>query len=134
MKVINNSKLYEPYCSFEVSELLKERGFWVQTYEKCWVKTLDDEIIYNGNEEQHDRAEQWIMHPTHSVAIGWIRLNFSIDISSHISTSGHFCYEIRVLKSEPLQGWERLPGNYGYRTTQDAIEAALLYTLKDLIK
>lgn len=134
-----NNNIQEVYCSFEVSKLLKEKGFWVQTYNKCWVKTLDGEIIYNGNDEKHDRAEQWIMHPTHSVAIEWIRVNFGIHIwiASKDVDSKEVLYignarNIPVKKDSKGFIIDPLPYN-PKSTPQEATEVALLFTLQNLI-
>lgn len=133
-----NNKISEHYCSFEVCKLLKEKGFWVQTYAECWVKTLDDEIIYNGNEEQHDRAEQWIMHPTHSVAIEWIRVNFGIWICVDKNKESKFNVHISpkdknyYVKGIVIDGAEFNKIEW-YNSPQEATEAALLYTLQNFI-
>lgn len=135
-----NNDIQEGYCSFEVSKLLKEKGFWVQTHDKCWVKTLDDEIIYNGNKEQHHRAKQWIMHPTHALAIEWIRVNFGIWIyigcKEKEDGSGDVWY-IPCGRNLPIKkSGQFIIDTIPYlprETPQEATEAALLFTLKKLI-
>ena len=36
------------YVTFEQAKLLKEKGWDINTYSNCWVKTLDGEIIHNS--------------------------------------------------------------------------------------
>ena len=75
MKINNN--IEEDYCSFEVSNLLKEKGFDVHcTYfynEGSGWRLQSDSIIKTGSGD-------WIHCPTHALAIKWIRENFGIHI------------------------------------------------------
>ena len=149
--IIND--IQEDYCSFEVSKLLKEKGFGVPCnfyyYEKYYAEMLNKnrerlgltERFQEGgigkqlnkhwkgrliNRNQYDTTTS---RPTHSLAIKWIRENFKYNIYTY--TNGkiwhpcvqHLFGDIAVLS-----------GKIGiYNTSEEATEAALLYTLQNLI-
>lgn len=105
-----NNNIQEAYCSFEVSKLLKEKGFDVKQ-----LRT-------------YHREGETVLCPTHALAIEWIRVNFGIHINSVWLASAKFCGEITKVKSNM-----ELHAVRGYDLPQEATEAALLYTLKNLI-
>ena len=113
MKKLNNN-ISESYCLFEVSKLLKEKGFDVASsywdFDKVGILSL--------------------RKPTHSLAIEWIRVNFGIHIVAwrYIDDPKKYYFEIDACNI--------LGGNTTnlYNSPQEAIEAALEYTLTHLIK
>lgn len=140
-----NNNITEDYCSFEVSKLLKEKGFtWndFKPFSGVLVsgipQTLDNKFpCYNddGKEIRPDKYVETNKHyprPTHALAIKWIRENFRIDITCPISTSGYHMYQLWKWLGD-AKGWERLSGIYGFNSPEEATEVALLYTLKNLI-
>jgi len=91
-KEINNN-IEEPYCSFEISQLLKQKGFhWANQhplteklpngiklepndgYYSCYNEEgkIINPKFYNFNNSHYPR-------PTHALAIEWIRVNFGFD-------------------------------------------------------
>jgi len=133
-----NNNIQESYCSFEVSKLLKEKGFNVGS--KLYYN--DDELgkefgLCNVNILYKNSYPNNIIEvPTHSLAIEWIRVNFGIWIQTLYSYTDsrdeyHYHYEIfyrnnRVRKFKASARY--------YNSPQEATEAALLYTLQNLIK
>jgi len=64
-----NNNITEDYCSFEVSKLLKEKGF--KRMESVWFDKRGNEFYYtelNGIEDE----QKMIPRPTHALAIKWI--------------------------------------------------------------
>lgn len=143
-----NNNIQEAYCSFEVSKLLKEKGFGVPCREG-WVNYLssftgevgmpDDEsnLVMDGLGNRH-----LIERPTHSVAIEWIRVNFGIQISADGDCYGNEWYSKLSVVSEDL--WNNLDMRHEvlsatkkfnniHKTLDEATEAALLYTLQNLV-
>ena len=134
-KLINN--LNEDYCSIEVSKLLKDK--------KCCVLTerfyySDSKINAKGkfyNDE--NKRDGFYNSPTHALAIKWIRENFGIHIYTHGCGMGFYCYVLQradgvknsIIKSS-YGGPKEIDGMFSY--VEQAIEAALLYTLQNLIK
>jgi hypothetical protein len=118
-KEINNN-ISEHYCSFEVSKLLKDKGFDIWTY-SGWTNGE----IKNGFKVSIHETNR----PTHALAIEWIRVNFGIWICIDNHTPILFEFSIRNLKDEFTPQSE---GNFN--SPQEATEAALLFTLQNLIK
>ena len=144
-----NNEISEDYCSFEVSKLLKENGFKVGTREKYvssnteWLKagemfTPSDELDETGCENHGVPENKMIGAPTHALTIKWIRENFGWEILVEHLGLYSFKYIIKI------------PGNYanpiigtnynsntgitdGYSSYEEATEAALLFTLQNLI-
>ncbi len=121
-----SNNIQEDYCSFEVSKLLKEKGFAV---------FCGNSFNPTTNEEQRGICSDNIVvaalaQPTHSLAIKWIRENFGIYIWVEQTKLDLFKPFIKPIKgnSQNTTHWDF------HRTPQEATEAALLYTLQNLIK
>ena len=127
----------EAYCSFEVSKLLREKGF----DEPCWVK-YDNEgylsfnrVGYINNEEPCD--DFCALAPTHQMAMAWLREihNIYLDINVriiHWQWSGY----IILIHTTDNNGflYKKIPivlkDNMSY---EQVCEVALKYTLENLI-
>lgn len=141
-----NNNIQESYCSFKVSVLLKDKGFNV--YCQSWY-TEDTQYHYSQDEGQtlgwnnkHLPSHEY-SRPTHALAIEWIRVNFGICITVY----PHARKWCGILEDISEKGWirengsERMMPKYisdydgkEENSLQEAIEAALLYTLQNLIK
>lgn len=137
MKLKNNIK--ESYCSPEVSKLLKEKGFNGKTISffdnsnklsEPKDRKVDGFIIYNIL-PWNTIKPFYIARPTHSIAIEWIRVNFGIWVSTDYDTKSWF--EIITIFSDNNNNDNRIIQNE-YASPQEAIDAGLLYVLKNLIK
>jgi hypothetical protein len=123
-----NNNIQEDYCSFEVSKLLKEKGFEIWCYAGYG---------YDGkNQYTQLRNSDCIAYPkpSHALAIKWIRENFDIEIfitplygPRHNLNFNTRRYDAHIRTSE------RAPTAKGFKTSFKATESALLYTLKNLI-
>lgn len=121
----------EAYCSFEVSKLLKEKGFnWRTQY----VYTLDG-TGSTPHKIGNWRAKSNIQKPTQQMAMRWLReeKNIFIVIEPHL-----YDYINEKNKSYVCSLW--VGDNYyeyiesrDYPSYEDAIEAALKYCLENLI-
>ena len=136
-----NNNIQEDYCSFEVSKLLKEKGFDIplgKYYNPFSGKLMNESILKIQN--SHKQA---INCPTHALAIKWIRENFGIHINvtkpfhKDYYIVGKIPMEFRVKGHEESGSWgipisyNRLDGKF--KSFEEATEAALLYTLQNLI-
>lgn len=128
----------EAYCSFEVARLLKEKGFgefipfgWNLT-EK--YPDLRNFIEDTGRGGYHDKKGDWLSCPTHQMAMKWLR-----------EVHGIFIQISAVLQDQPLglhyrpsiqdyHAYARHDNFSEYITYEDAVEAALKYSLENLIK
>ena len=129
-----NNNIEEYHVGYEVAELLKEKGFDVH----CNSFYLDNgnsfiDEVGNYNSQDQDENNNHSSAPTHSVAIKWIRENFGI----HIMVDRSPRYKNRfdwfyLIKSG--DGFNTQPIFSGYfDQLSEATEAAILYTVKNLI-
>lgn len=158
-KILNNN-IQEDYCSFEVSKLLKEKGLFLNNY--FIFRVTKDSGKYPWQKEgsllnEHEHLDETcspnhgvpginlIQCPTHALAIKWIRENFGIHIyptqvfahnesrEDYLQSKG-FTPWITVTKNNILQEKETPPCMViKYNSPEEAVEAALLYTLNNLI-
>ena len=105
-----NNNITEDKCSLEVSKLLWKHG--MKTPECLLDKWLNINFI-----------------PTHAVAIKWIRENFNWNIETGYRNS-HKDYSSTIYPMFPNTQVHRTER---FKTSEDSVEAALLYTLKNLI-
>lgn len=115
----------EVYCSYEIAKLLKEKGF----DEECthYYSCEDDELIEytNGVYSRNSKDCHRCTSPTHQMACAWCR-----DEGYHIYTFkgvDSWVYEVQSLNED----WTYHLGCL--KDHDDAIEAALKYTLENLI-
>lgn len=137
MATINN--ITEDYCSFEVSKLLKEKGFQVPTV--FYFRITGDHMFpqpnpFNHNDDSKNETASgmtFVSAPTHAIAIKWILKNYGISISVDNLIDNKFYFSYRDTKSKDYASRTGCAEN-GYDTSEEATEAALLYTLQNLIK
>ena len=130
MKLINDGIEESLRCSEELRNLLYEKGYRVGAY------------YVNNNTlpgYPHDAKGQTcfsIAMPTYATAVEWIRVNFNYHITVVVGRKGYFyVYWIDSVNGEPVYvGPYHEGGVILYTEPQQAYEAALLYTLKNLIK
>lgn len=128
-----NNNIQEDYCSFEVSKLLKDKGLLPYTmfgFVTTFYEPKSQSVRHYGRTGKTS-LNKLIYRPTHSVAIKWIRENFGI----HIFPDFGIGWEGIVVPVGYI-GEGIFPNNQidGYKSPEEATEAALLYTLRNLIK
>lgn len=132
------NNIQESYCSFEVSKLLKEKGFDV-ALKRVW-SSIEGRNTFDFDEPTNlgmGMAKTYVLNPTHALAIEWIRVNFGIMIFCDKSDGNYFSYikhEDYPRKSKLHINWVEITNDVNIKcdTTQQATEAALLYTLTNL--
>ena len=124
MKQINE-EITEDYVSFEIAQLLEEKGFdgdcdyWYDEYgERCCSPSVIS-------------VECWC--PSQSLALKWLRevhnIFIEINVSIDLNGSHHFNYSILDKECKYIRkGYTSFDWNY-----EQAIEAAIDYVLKNLI-
>lgn len=128
-----NNNITEAYCSFEVSKLLKEKGF-EQLTQKAFIEDGTEyqfETTPQNYNDENGRFYKTSSRPTHSLAIEWIRVNFGKHILTIPTYSNHkikgYVWNNHLITMDNI-------GDEGiFDTPQEATEAALLYTLQNLI-
>jgi len=137
--IINNS-ISEDFCSFEVSKLLKEKGFKVKPE---GISPTDYILGYDNYEGLTLREFQWedctcellYLRPTHAIAIKWIRENFGAEIHTNSIIRGHsYGFEIKCSINYGIHVFTQYSIHKCCFTPQEATEAALKYFLTELIK
>jgi len=119
MPKINND-INEIYCSFEVSKLLKEKGF--KRTENTHQQRANTEVWYDANGNKYGGG-LFCYAPTHATAIQWLYQNFGIWI--WIERGKH-----AFIDNESHSAYNSLGQ---FNSSYEATEATLLYTLKNLI-
>ena len=128
----------EAYVSFEVSKLLKEKGF--------------NEPVTGLNKLLFKDGEKPILEITHQKAMKWLREKHNIDIEVHADvgmlgekvytpfisrykSSTEYPSKLRQYKNGLYFEDDRgvIPGIRHFETYEDAVEAALKYTLENFI-
>ncbi len=156
--VINNN-IQESYCSFELSKLLKEKGFDCLCHYHYSYGSEDEkadknpnDLIYQGgflNELGSNRTyrnselAKWnLPHgefsmPTYALAIEWLRVNFKIQLFLDYTYYDGFHYGYKWVKynGDFGQYWKDNDGESpdGWDTPQQATEATLIYVLQNII-
>lgn len=120
----------EDYCSYEIAKLLKEKGF---------EGVCEYAYSNKGNYFEVDRSnfdEVYCLRPTHQMAMKWLReIHWVISIIPKSFYADGRCtswtYSIWADDNLEIDGeeeWENIYGSY-----EEATEAALKYSLKNLI-
>ena len=130
-----NNEIQESYCSFEVSKLLKEKGCGCQNGKIAYAENgVNCERLASAFFNDEVYPYQTI---SHALAIEWIRVNFGIwphaeylfgKFTPNISMDFNFLAPEQV---SDVMNWIKTRKEYD--KPSDAHEAALLYTLKNLI-
>lgn len=125
----------EDYCSFEISKLLKEKGFdWMCN--GYYNKDDEDSEPYFGDGEGADNwnnqapsvRDLWFSAPTHQMAMKWLREeDVDIIIMPLFKLKGGriYCYEIHSDNTDVRVG--------RFETYEEAAEAAIKNSLEKLI-
>lgn len=160
-KLINN--LIDDYCSFEVSKLLREKGFDAPCrshYELAKTSQKDKEDGYSGsfgwkkgemniqsdhntntslNRYYNGRTWYACSRPTQSMAIEWLLLNFKIWIQIGLNIKMER-YKSDIFSVKPIEYKYTLDGRtkdrpeYGWATPQEAAEEAIKFVLNKMVK
>lgn len=130
-----NNIITENYVSFEISKLLKEKGFDVHCdsyYEED--KSLH-QFVGNYNSEDQKKEMPHYSRPTHSICIKWIKENFKIyidiltnseDFSQNVNAK--ICWTYWIFRPVDVE-----IHSSNFNTSEEATEAALKFVLSNLI-
>ena len=129
----------EAYCSYEVSKLLKEKGFNEATnryynaqYDE--IRTISDTFMTYWNNEEHMKVlmmEGALAIPTHQMATAWLRTKHIIIVvqPEYFNADGICSYWGVDIWAD--DNYEKLQGDFP--TYEEAVEASLKYSLENLI-
>ena len=131
--------IQEAYCSKEVSKLLKEKGFDENTSmvympygDLCKCNRYDS--IRNSNYNDITKNYFECTAPTHQMAIAWLREvhGIFIAINNDDLDFNWQCYDL-INRGSTLDPKILSESYAGYKTYEEAVEAALKYCLENLI-
>lgn len=126
--------IHERYCSYELSKLLKEKGFDILTdMVYCEVNQYRCPFEYKANIE----GKGYYLCPTHQMAIDWICENFNIWITTApmINEDNKWSADIYVKKTFNSLKW-LMPfcGELSFcDTPEESIEEAIKYVLEKMV-
>lgn len=122
----------EDYCSYEVSKLLKDKGF-NDPFTHMFINK--DNVKFDCSSTGVVPKET-IACPTHQMAMKWLREVYDLHIIAYPFKSGndvnatHYCCQ--VFKTFNLLGCEKYT-NETLTSYEQAVETALKYCLEKLI-
>lgn len=125
MKEINNN-IQESYCSFEVSKLLKKKGF--NCYTTTWHQRGNGIVgdVVGKSDRYNSKGEAYTSHPTHALAQKWLREKHNIHVQIDFSYSSPFDViwyaNIYILKTQEVYQAEN---GKEYGTYEEALEEGL---------
>lgn len=118
--------IQEVYCSFEVSKLLKEKGF---NGECSGFYMLNGSGRWKYEHYHNFDISDRIDCPTHQMAMAWLREKYDLHIIAYPwNANGKKKWCCQVYKTFNLLGCEKYV-NETLDSYEEAIEAALKYTL-----
>lgn len=123
----------EDYVSYETAKLLKEKGF---NEEVLAVYIYDNLFVKGENNIVNPANVPIILAPTHQMAMKWLMEKHVVIVVTPKSfcadgSCGSWAYSIWAddnLEVDGEEEWEDL-----YESYEEAVEAALKYSLKNLI-
>lgn len=139
-----NNDIEDGYCSVDVKTGLHKNGF--RFIEKSKTKTHTSLSVKMSNFNSGDEIDAYI---SHALAIEWIRVNFNYFISVDVigkesyygEKNGKYIFTITKTQTGKIifNSWGNVDDNIHpkplyYNSPQEAADAALLYTLTNLIK
>lgn len=119
----------EDYCSFEVSKLLKEKGFNGECI-GCWhSQNKLFEVHYEPLSYSDDLREEIILAPTHQMAMKWLREEHKlfIDISFQKDEDNSVTW---FYMTWAFDDRKRDVEEVDFTSYEEAVEAALKYVLE----
>ena len=130
----------EDYVSFEVAKLLKEKGFKgdIHAYYHIWD---NGNKVCSVQEFSHSEAPHlYIPAPTHQMVMKWLREEYKIAINIRIACKKTISYIFDICDFEIIHPNEFVGGTidlreqqFDFKSYEEAVEAALKYSLENLI-
>lgn len=130
-------QITEDYVSYEIAKLLKEKGFVEQEIHYIYYYYEEDdgycfEKLLNGDKFD---SKKMIAVPTHQIALKWLREVYRIEthiVLSELNADNSRKYMFDIYSSDINRAFDSVQKE-GFNSYEQAIEAALLYVLKNLI-
>lgn len=123
----------EAYCSSRVAKLLKEKGFNIPVWTR-YDNEEDKEVIFGDKYDWNNSPMGQISAPTQAMAMAWLRKEHGIFIAINNDDLDFNwqCYDL-IDRDDALDPRTLSDSYAGFKTYEEAVEAALMYTLEKLI-
>lgn len=119
------ARITEDYVSFETAKLLREKGF----NEPCRAVYEEKILRIKLCDYLNSDLSSYVCAPTLQMAMKWLREVHNIDIIIFHEKLPNDCYWARI-ERHPFTEFQQ---ESEYKTYEEAVEAALKYTLENLI-
>lgn len=124
----------EAYVSSEVAKLLKEKGF----DEPTWTRYEDDnEVIFGDKYDWNNSPMGQISAPTHQMAVAWLREEKNILIYVYpvidLPVKNNYTFYWKWDGKKKRHDAPHIGDKHNYESPEQATEAALKYSLENLI-
>jgi len=123
----------EDYVSFEVAKLLKEKGF----HEPCiatYNLTTKDFAVEEVYQDWTTCWKTYVSAPTLQMACKWLREVYNLHVDVGYDDLDWFWNIISISEDVPIADRPKfiVTGTACHRTYEEAVEAALKYSLENL--
>ena len=120
----------EDYVSFEIAKLLEEKGFDCECHGYFWIAKDGDAILDYSYSEMDSNADRlYYSAPTLQMAMKWLREIHNLYISIEPNHDKEGLHNAHVRRNWWGHNWDGI----GYKTYEEACEAAIKYCLENLI-
>lgn len=136
------NQITEDFVSFEIAKLLKEKGFDNEEVSENGGFYCDYEcdgtdigIVYESEMLNKDLARNEYLRPTHQMTIKWLREVHRIEthiVLSELNADNSRKYMFDIYSSDINRDFDSVQKE-GFNSYEQAVEAACLYVLKNLI-
>lgn len=126
-------QITEDYCSYEVAKLLKEKGFDIPCRQAYFNGSLVDYTIYGFCDGE------LLDCPSQSLALKWLRevhkIHIAVNVGCDVDNENYVFYSPMIVKlnNKSVEYIESFGEDDEFDSNEKAVEAALLYVLKNLI-
>lgn len=127
----------EDYVSFKIAKLLKEKGFEILTNK---VYDNQGKLDYQNVVCWQENRLPYISAPTHQMAMKWLREEHKLSIDICTVQGKGISYMFNIWDFSTIHDNKFIGGMfdlreqlYDFLTHEDAVEAALKYSLENLI-
>jgi hypothetical protein len=129
-------QITENYCNFEIAKLLKEKGVDFIDCVTYYCEDKPKEVNYSFCGETNSTWEKRCCQaPTQSLALKWLREVHRIEthiVLSELNTDNSRKYMFDIYSSDINRDFDSATKE-GFNSYEQAVEAALKYTLENLI-
>jgi hypothetical protein len=128
-----NKQITEDYCNFEIAKLLKEKGFDIPCREHYYQ--YGELSQYSTEWHNWNDEEDYYSCPSQSLALKWLREVHRIEthiVLSELNTDNSRKYMFDIYSSDINRDFDSATKE-GFNSYEQAVEAALKYTLENLI-